>query len=142
MDNETVLRTFFESSQAVVRETDLERKLQLIARAVVDAGLFRRAAVQLYAWTYGQKMFGSAGLSAEEEEWLRTHDEIDPETYQRVVRYGVHLGGPVYFLPHTVIENVLPDADEYLLRGESTWRGEGYWHPEDMLYCQLRSSDG
>lgn len=142
MDNETVLRTFFESSQAVVRETRLERKLHLIARAVVEAGLFRRAAVQLYAWTYGQKVFGCAGISAEEEEWLRTHDEIDPETYARVVRYCRQLGGPVYYIPHDIIEKALPDVDEYLLRGESAWKGDGFWHPEDMLYCRLQSSDG
>jgi diguanylate cyclase (GGDEF)-like protein len=126
----------------VVRERRLEQKLHLIARAVVEAELFRRAVVQLYGWTFGEKVFGSAGISADEQEWLLTHDVIDPALYARVVRYAVALGGPVYFVPHEVLQRVLPDADDFLLRGESRPVGPGFWHPEDMLYCQLQSSDG
>lgn len=142
LDTEAVLRIFFQSSQAVVQERRLEGKLHLIARAVVQAGLFRRAVVQLYGWTYGEKVFGSAGISAEEQEWLATHDVIDPALYARVVRYAVALGGPVYFVPHDLLERVLPDADDFLLRGASTALGPDRWHSEDMLYCRLQSSDG
>lgn len=142
MTGETVLRVFFEKSQAVVREPRLECKLQKTAAAVLEAGLFQRAAVQVYAWAYGEKLFGFAGITPREEEWLRSHDVIDPQTYERVHRYGKPLGGPVYFIPHEQLTRILPGSDEQLLASAVPWRGPGTWHPDDMLYCRLTSSDG
>jgi diguanylate cyclase (GGDEF)-like protein len=142
MRSETVLHVFLRESQAVVQETELEAKLARIAHAVVEARLYRRAVVQLYARVYGEKMFGCAGLAADEEEWLRTHDVLGPDAYGRIARYAVGLGGPVYFIPHDRLSAVLPEADQFLLGGQTRWRGPGYWHPDDMLYCELTSSDG
>jgi diguanylate cyclase (GGDEF)-like protein len=141
-DTETVWRVFFERSQAIVRADGLERKLALVAQAVVDTGLFRRTLVQIYARTYGTKIFGSAGIDPEQDEWIRTHDVMTPEVYGRVREQAVHLGGPVYFIPHDRLRDIFPNADEFLLAGPTAWAGEGFWHPDDMLYCQLTSSDG
>jgi diguanylate cyclase (GGDEF)-like protein len=142
MRSETVLHVFLRESQAVVQETHLEAKLARIAHAVVEAGLYRRAVVQLYDRVYGEKMFGCAGVTADEEEWLRTHDVLGPDAYGRIARYAVALGGPVYFIPHDRLPEVLPAADQFLLSGQTRWKGRGYWHPDDMLYCELTSSDG
>lgn len=142
MQVDDVLQIFFESSQEVVREQSIEGKLRRIAEALVRAHLYSRAAVQLYSWAYGEKLFGFAGLSAQDEAWLRTHDIVEHETYQRVARHADALGGPVYFVPHDRISQVLPRPEEYLLSGQITWQGPGFWHPEDMLYCDLTSSDG
>lgn len=142
MQVDNVLQIFFESTQEVVRERSIEGKLRNIAEALVRAHLYSRAAVQLYSWAYGEKMFGFAGITEEEAAWLRTHDIVEYETYRRVARYGDPLGGPVYFVPHDRITQVLPRAEEYLLSGQVPWNGPGFWHPEDMLYCDLTSANG
>jgi diguanylate cyclase (GGDEF)-like protein len=141
-DTDTVWRVFFEQSQAIVRAEGLEQKLRLVARAVVDTGLFRRALVQIYAQAYGTKIFGSAGLSTEEEDWIREHDVLTPDVYNRVQRRARHLGGPVYFIAHDMLRDIFPNADEVFLMGQTAWAGPGFWHPDDMLYCQLTSSEG
>jgi diguanylate cyclase (GGDEF)-like protein len=141
-NTEQVWRVFFERSQAIVRAEGLDQKLSLLARAVVDSGLFGRAAVQIYESAYGAKLLGSAGISPEQEAWLRSHDIIPASTYQRVRAHAVHLGGPIYFIPHDRLTDVLPGSEEALLPSQLLWKGPGWWHPDDMLYCQLTSSTG
>lgn len=140
-DAEHTLRTFLHRSREVIEQPTLKQKLTAIAEAIVEAKLFRRVAVQLYAESYGEKLFGWAGLTVEEEQWLETHDTLGPEEYDRVRRYGVDLGN-LYFVPHDRIWQVLGDPDEFFLSSHVEWRGEGFWHPDDMLYAPLLASDG
>jgi diguanylate cyclase (GGDEF)-like protein len=143
-DAKSVLMAFFYSYRDIVSSGSLERKLTAIAEALVDAGLFRRAAVQLYTSRYGEKLFGFAGVTPAEAEWLRTHDILEEEEYRRVQQHGLQLE-EVYFVPHDRLRLVLPNVDDLLLsdssRAPSAWQ-EGHWHPDDMLYMPLIGSDG
>ncbi|NMP20877.1 sensor domain-containing diguanylate cyclase [Sulfobacillus harzensis] len=139
-NSESVLRVFLHRSRQVIEKPTLKEKLTAIAQAIVEAGLFRRVAVQLYAESYGEKLFGWAGITAEEEQWLETHDTLGPDEYERVRRYGVDLGN-LYFVPHDRIWMVLGDPDSFLLSSQVEWQGPGYWHPDDMLYAPLLASD-
>lgn len=138
---ESVLRVFLHRSHEIIQKINLEEKLSAIAEAVVEAGLFRRVAVQLYAEVYGEKLFGWAGLNPEEEAWLQTHDTLGPDEYERIQKYGVDLGH-LYFVPHEQLPNVFDDFDDYLLSSQDEWPGPGWWHPDDMLYAPLMASDG
>ncbi len=141
---EAVLRVFLTSYRDIVEADPLEKKLAAIAAVLVRAGLFQRAAVQVYASLYGEKLFGLAGLTPQEEEWIRTHDILPEEEYARVQQHGVRIE-EVYFVPHEHLRSVLPNVDDVLLmdasRDPDDWQ-EGQWHPDDMLYMPLLASNG
>ena len=143
-DLRTVLMVFLSSYRDIVGADQLEHKLAAIAGALVRAGLFRRAAVQVYASLYGEKLFGLAGLTADEEAWIRSHDVLPEEEYARVQQHGVRIE-EVYYVPHERLRFVLPNLEDVLLSDSRTptegWQ-EGMWHPDDMLYMPLLASDG
>ena len=138
---EAALRVFLHRSREVIQKPNLQEKLTAIADAVVESGLFRRVAVQLYADQYGEKLFGFAGLTPEDIEWLATHDTLGPREYDRIRELGVDLGN-LYFVHHDHIRDIFLDPDAYLLTSQVDWKGPGYWHPDDMLYAPLLASDG
>lgn len=143
-DPESVLRVFLASYRDIVSAPHLEGKLTALAEALVRARLFRRAAVQLYAECYGEKLFGVAGLTPEEASWIRSHDVLVEEEYRRVQQYAIQLE-EVYFIPHDRLRMVLPNLDDVLLSDAlaeaEPWQ-EGQWHPDDMVYMPLTSSAG
>ncbi len=143
-DAESVLMVFLSSYRDIVGADQLERKLSAIAGALVRARLFRRAAVQVYGSLYGEKLFGLAGLTPEEEEWIRTHDVLPEQEYARVQEHGIRIE-EVYFVPHDRLRFVLPNVDDILLTDGALdpddWQ-EGYWHPDDMMYMPLMASTG
>lgn len=141
-NSEKVLAVFLHQSRRVIEQPSLQEKLTAIAQAVVEAGLYKRVAVQLYQDTYGEKAFGCAGLTFEEEQWLKSHDTLDRTEYERVCEYGSHLGGNIYFVSHDQLYQIIDDPNQYLLASETEWVGEGYWHPDDMLYAPLLASNG
>lgn len=132
---DSVLRTFLNTSRDVINEPSLRAKLSLIAHAWVEAGLFKRIVVQLYRTTYGEKIFGFAGLSRTEEQWLYDHDILEQEEYARIRQSGVDLGG-IYYVPH---DSIGDDLTQHLLSSLAPNRGKG-WHPEDMIFIPLFSS--
>lgn len=136
-----VLSVFLERSREVIEKPSLREKLTAIAEAVVAAGLFRRVAVQLYQDQYGEKLFGWAGLSKEEERWLADHDTLSPHEYERIREFGTNLGN-IFYLSHEHLPFVFDDPDEFLLDSRIVWPGCGYWHPDDMLYAPLQASSG
>jgi len=143
-DPESVLRVFLASYRDIVSAPHLEGKLTALAGALVRAQLFRRAAVQVYAECYGEKLFGVAGLTPEEARWIRSHDVLVAEEYQRVQQYAIRLE-EVYFIPHDRLRMVVPNLDDVLLPdtvAEAAPWEEGQWHPDDMVYMPLTSSDG
>ncbi|MDA8194935.1 MAG: diguanylate cyclase [Thermaerobacter sp.] len=139
--SERVLTVFLNSSQQVIRERDLRKKLRLVAAAVTEAGLFRRAVVQLYGETYGEKIFGCAGLTAAEEAWLNSRNTWGPREYDRITAAATSWHG-IYYVPHDRLEAAIPDLGETLIASARPWSGEGYWHPNDMLFATLVSSQG
>lgn len=140
-NSENVLGVFLHRSRNVIEQPTLKEKLTAIAEAVAESGLFRRVAVQLYRDQYGEKLFGWAGLAAEEAAWLASHDTLGPNEYDRVREFGLNLGN-VYFVPHDHLHQIIEDPDAYLLASQVDWQGPGYWHPDDMLYAPLLASDG
>jgi diguanylate cyclase (GGDEF)-like protein len=141
-DSENVLGVFLHQSRRVIEKPSLREKLTAIAEAVVEAGLFKRVAVQLYSDQYGEKLFGWAGLTEEEQDWLASHDTLGPTEYERVREYGRNLGGNIYFVLHDDLYRVIDNPDSYLLASDVDWPGEGFWHPDDMLFAPLLSSGG
>lgn len=143
-DARTVLTVFLSSYRDIVGADQLEPKLAAIAGAIVRAGLYRRAAVQVYASLYGEKLFGLAGVTPDEEAWLRSHDVLPEEEYARVQEHGVRIE-ELYYVPHDRLRFVLPNIEDVLLPDSITplerWE-DGMWHPDDMLYMPLLASDG
>lgn len=140
-NSEDVLGVFLHRSRNVIEKATLREKLTAIADAVVEAGLFRRVVVQLYHDQYGEKLFGWSGLTQEEQEWLESHDTLGPMEYDRVRLFGQNLGN-VYFVPHDLLFQVIDDPNQYLLSSQASWKGPGFWHPDDMLYAPLLASGG
>lgn len=140
-NSEAALSVFLHKSRSVIEKPTLREKLAAIADAVVEAGLFRRVAVQLYHGSFGEKLFGWAGLGVDQQRWLETHDTLGPEEYDRVRKFGVNLG-QVYFVPHERLYDVIDNPDAYLLNSTVSWKGPGFWHPDDMLYAPLLASTG
>ena len=138
---ETALTVFLRFSRNIIETPTLREKLTAIAGAVVEAGLFHRVAVQLYQDQYGEKLFGWAGLTPSEQEWLATHDTLGPEEYDRARKFGINLGD-IYFIPHHQLANIVDDPAAHLLPSQLKWKGPGYWHPDDMLFAPLRDSRG
>lgn len=132
---DSILRTFLDTSRDIISETSLQGKLSLIARAWVEAGLFHRVVVQLYRTTYGEKIFGFAGLSADEQQWLFDHDTLEQEEYATIRRSAVDLGG-LYYVRHSDVDSRLT---EHLLSSSTPNYGKG-WHPDDMIFIPLFSS--
>lgn len=139
-DTEHVLKVFLNSSQAVIRENNLGKKLTLVAQAVTDAGLFERCVLQLYAESYGQKIFGCSGLTPDEEAWLSVHDSWGLSEYNQITQMANPLGG-IYYIPHERLKSFAPNMEEQLVMSNRPWRGEGFWHPDDMVFGLLISSD-
>lgn len=140
-NSEEVLRVFLRRSRQVIEMPTLQEKLTAIAEAVVEAELFRRVAVQLYRDQYGEKIFGWAGLTVDERNWLATHDTLGPDEYERVREYGIDLGN-VFFVPHHRLYDMIDNPDSYLLTSNVSWKGEGFWHPDDMVYAPVLASNG
>ncbi len=138
---ETALTVFLRSSRNIIEKPTLREKLTAIAGAIVEAGLFRRVSVQLYQDQYGEKFFGWAGLTEEEQEWLATHDTLGPNEYDRARQFGVNLGD-IYFVHHDQLSKIVDNPDAHLLSSQAEWKGPGYWHPDDMLFAPLRDSHG
>lgn len=134
--SDEILKIFLETSRDLIREPLLEQKLRIIARGMVHSGVFDRSVVQLYSESYGEKIFGTAGLTPEEEQWLLAHDIMEQADYDRILKDAVDLDG-MYFIPHTVITDkyvnqMLLSSDRILPNAE--------WHPDDMFYVPLNSS--
>lgn len=132
---DSILRIFLDTSRDIISEPSLQGKLSLIARAWVNAGLFHRVVVQLYRASYGEKIFGYAGLSADEQQWLFDHDTLEQEEYARIRRSAMDLGG-LYYVHHSDIDSRLT---EHLLSSSTPNHGKG-WHPDDMIFIPLFSS--
>lgn len=134
-----VLKIFLETSRDLIREPSLEKKLRLVARGLVDSGMFGRSAVQLYTSSYGEKIFGAAGLTPEEEEWLFEHDTLERADYERILHQATDLGG-MYYIPHYALSDHY--VNQVLLASKQWPPPGGNWHPDDMFYVPLNSSDG
>ncbi len=132
---DSVLRIFLDTSRDIIREPSLQGKLSLIAHAWVRSGLFNRVAVQLYRTSYGEKIFGFAGLSTSEEQWLFAHDNMEQAEYATIREMAIDLGG-LYYVRHDRMDE---EFAKHLLTSSSTNRGKG-WHPEDMIFIPLFSS--
>lgn len=139
---ESVLRVFLERSREIIALGTLEDKLRHTAEAIVEAELFHRVAVQLYADRYGEKLFGLAGVSPEEQAWLKQHDTLTHKEYNRAVQSSQNLGDNIFFVAHDLLEQSIGDLDSFLLPSQVAWPGPGYWHPDDMLLAPLVSSKG
>ena len=136
--SDEILKIFLETSRDLIREPLLEQKLRIIAQGVVQSGVFDRSVVQLYAESYGEKIFGAFGLTEEEEKWLFEHDVMERTDYERLLKGATELDG-MYYIPYAVLKDkyldqILLSSDRIIPNSE--------WHPDDMFYVPLNSSQG
>lgn len=131
-------RAFLHASEGIVQAATLQDKLTVIARGVVDSGLFGRCLVSVYRHDLSDTvMLGGQGLPAEEIVRLRRHPSLSRAEVQRLEAEGVQLGEHCYYIPAELVAShpaTIPSALPAAAFDD--------WHPDDMFLATLWSRDG
>ncbi len=133
------LTTFLEVTGLIEQEDNLEAQLELLAEAVVQARIFRRALITLLDEHWMPICIASAGLSEEERSRLRRRPPLAPELRKRIFDSRFRISNS-YYVPHT--DRLARTLSEAGLK--SSLKPEEFegWHPEDLLFVPLYDRRG
>ncbi|MCS7239720.1 MAG: diguanylate cyclase [Candidatus Bipolaricaulota bacterium] len=124
----------------ILAGTDVSAILRRVAQAVVEHSPFRRAVVTLYDLRHEPPFLGptvaiaTAGLTAEEEEQLRSQGGLPPHHRAMAFQEEFRIGQS-YYISHDRV----PWEPTYGLPGRNASDG---WHPDDFLFIPLRGRLG
>lgn len=131
-------RAFLQASEGIVQAASLQDKLTIIARGVVESGLFRRCLVSVYQHELTEAvMVGGQGLAAHEIARLRRQPSLTRGEVQKLEAEGVHLGEHCYYIPAALLA-----SHRYVVPSDLPVDAFGDWHPDDMFLATLWSRDG
>jgi PAS domain S-box-containing protein len=131
------VRYFFEMANTIQREKDIQTKLDLTAKAIHDAGMFRRVIVPLEGEKGKITALGKIGVSNQEAELLVKQPSL-PEIARSKILLDKFLISQSYFIPEesgvfsTIPSRVLPGTPTRSKRG---------WRPNDLFIIPMRRLD-
>lgn len=136
-------RAFLNASEQLVKASDLSEKLKIIARGIVDAGLFSRCLVTAHFrhGLHSQGTIGAAGIDSDIVGRLRAAPSVPARVYARLARAGRDLGNHFYYIPRSDVTRVIRSNRQTvdLAQPVSSFID---WHPDDMFICLLISANG
>ncbi len=138
---ERLQETLLTIAQEILAAEEVDRILKRVAEAIVEHSPFQRAAISLYDLEHEPPVEGAlvkavaVGLTAEEEERLRTSGGLTPERRKLAFDERFRVGRNSYYIPHDQVpwERGLGVPGRVSLDG---------WHPEDFLFIPLRGEEG
>lgn len=131
-------RAFLRASEGIVQAATLQDKLTVIARGVVESGLFRRCLVSVYQHELTEAvMVGGQGIAAHEIARLRREPSLSRDEIRQLEAEGAPLGAHCYYIPARLLGSRPWGVPSDLPR-------EAFenWHPDDMFLATLWSRDG
>ncbi len=131
-------RAFLRASEGIVQAATLQDKLTVIARGVVESGLFRRCLVSVYQHELTEAVLvGGDGLPAAEIARLRRQPSLTRDEVRRLEAEGAHLGEHCYYIPARLLE-----SHPAVVRSDLPREAFHDWHPDDMFLATLLSRSG
>ncbi len=132
-------RAYMHASERLMTTYALYDKLDVVAQAVVDSGLFQRCLVRVYRRRFSsRRVIGAAGVTPEERRQLLLGVEAPAERYLELTRSARHLGGDCYYV-RAVNVGAEHLGGAYLpsRRAASEFVD---WQPDDSFLAHLYSS--
>ena len=122
------------TSERVSSTDNIHRQLDAIAKAIVDAKLFRRALISIFGKRWRRIDIGYAGFAKEEKKKLLKSKPLSAEMWHRVLsdRYRV---SESYYIPH---DDPLNEEIGGIPSPSSEEEFSG-WHPNDFLFVPLKT---
>jgi len=121
------------TAQTVTQSKNLSNQLQLIAKAIVKARLFRRALISLFGRGWKRKHIGYAGISKATFEKFKQKRPPSKEIWEKIFSPKYQISKS-YYIPHND-----PFSNEIGgIQSEIETKKSG-WHPNDYLFVPLKS---
>lgn len=122
------------TSESVADTDNINKQLDAIAKAIVDARLFKRALISIFGIKWRRINIGCAGFTKEDRQALQQNKPLPAEMWHRVLsdRYRV---SESYYIPYN---DVLNKEIGGIPSPSSETEFEG-WHPNDFLFVPLRT---
>lgn len=128
------------SSAILLSSTDLHKRLQTILEVVCEQG-WRRAVITLKNENLETTDVVAAGLTKEEEEYLRGHQPSGKAMRKRLSSMFEHYRlGEFYYLPWSDL--LVQEQFKYAIPSKMQKRDASDWNPDDLLYIPLRLPGG
>lgn len=122
------------TSESVADTDNINKQLDAIAKAIVDARLFKRALISIFGTKWRRINIGYAGFTKEDRQALQQNKPLPAEMWHRVLsdRYRV---SESYYIPYNDMLNAKIGG---IPSPSSKTEFEG-WHPNDFLFVPLRT---
>ena len=134
------LESLMRSSAAMLATTDLRERLKTVAEAVHEQG-WERVVISLRDENLNTIDLVSAGLTAEEETYLKAHQSPGHVWQKRLsVMFESYRLGEFYYLPWS--DPLVQDQFKYALTSRVKKHETVDWDPDDLLYIPLKLPDG
>ena len=134
------LESLMRSSAVMLTTTDLRERLKTVAEAVHEQG-WGRVVISLRDENLNTIDLVSAGLTAEEETYLKTHQSPGHVWQKRLsVMFESYRLGEFYYLPWS--DPLVQDQFKYALSSRVKKHETVDWDPDDLLYVPLKLPEG
>lgn len=132
-------RAYMQASERLLTTYAILDKLDVVAQALVESGLFQRCVVRVYRRRFSsRRVVGVAGVSLEERRLLLQGAEAPAERYLALTAGARHLGGDCY---HVRENRSRPNDEGYAaLRSRRDASEFVDWRPDDAFLAHLYSS--
>jgi PAS domain S-box-containing protein len=128
------------SSAVMLHSSDLRERLATIAEAVCSQG-WKRTVISLKDESLETTEIVTAGLTKEEEEYLRTHQPSGEVWRKRLGSMFEHYRlGEFYYLPWS--DPLVQEQFKYVVSSKMKKKETVDWNPDDLLYMPLRLPGG
>ena len=134
------LSGLMKSSAMLLRTSDLRERLRTIADEVCEQG-WGRAVITLKDQNLETLDMVAAGLTTEEEEYLRRHQPTGEVMRKRLSSmFEQYRLGEFYYLPWS--DPLVQEQFKHAIQSKVSKEETVDWNPDDLLYIPLRLPDG
>ena len=134
------LESLMRSSAVMLSTTDLRERLKTVAEAVHEQG-WGRVVISLRDEDLNTIDVVSAGITAEEEKYLKEHQSPGHVWRKRLsIMFESYRLGEFYYLPWS--DPLVQDQFKYALSSKVKKQETVDWDPDDLLYVPLKLPDG
>jgi PAS domain S-box-containing protein len=139
-DTSKKMSGLMKSSAMLLHTSDMYERLRTVADAVCEQG-WRRAVISLKDENLKTVDIVTAGLTSEEEEYLRRHQPSGEIMRKRLsTMFEQYRLGEFYYLPWS--DPLVRDQFKHAIPSKVPKEETVDWNPDDLLYIPLRLPDG